>query len=216
MFPASPRAPTGSRRIVAAFDFDGTLSHGVSGMRFFAELLGRRRLAGLIARRFGSFLGYSLRVDHEASLRRISGHVFRGRRATDVIRAGERFSHHTVPRFLLPAGMAQLRHHLSAGHRCVIVSRAYTWSIAPWARAVGVADVLATDLETGPDGILTGRLRTPSCDGEQKRDRLLALLGTAEPWELYAYGDSPGDYAMLRVAHHPFLRTGRSFAHWPR
>lgn len=216
MFPAAPTAPTRSRCIVAAFDFDGTLSHGVSGLRFLDELLGRPQMVRLMGRLFGSFLGYSLRINHEANLQRISAHVFRGRRAADVIEAGERFSHHTVPRFLLPAGMAKLRHHLAAGHRCVIVSRAYTWSIAPWARQLGVTDVLATDLEIGPDALLTGRLRTPSCDGEQKRARLLELLGPGETWELYAYGDSPGDYAMLGLAHHAFLRSGDGFSRWPQ
>jgi phosphatidylglycerophosphatase C len=214
VFPAAPTASATSKRIVAAFDFDGTLSHGVCGMRFYRELLGPARMTWVCVRHFSNFIGYSLRYNHETSLERISAHIFRGRRAEDVIRAGERFSARTVPRFLLPVGMARLRHHLAAGHTCVIVSRAYAWSIEPWARQIGVHAVLATKLETGPDGILTGRLVAPSCDGEHKRLRLLAWLGPDQDWELYAYGDSPGDYAMLGAAQHPFLRTGDKFSPW--
>lgn len=183
-------------------------------MRFFRELLGPAPHALMLARLFFPILFYHFRVDHERNLERISARVFRGRPASEVIAAGERFSAQVIDRFLVPAGMARLRLHLAHGDRCVLVSRAYAWSIAPWARRLGISDVLATELEVGADGRLTGRLSQPSCDGDQKRERLLKLLGPGGDWELHAYGDGPGDFAMFGAAHHAFLRERDDFAPW--
>jgi phosphoserine phosphatase len=43
---------------------------------------------------------------------------------------------------------------------------------------------------------------------------LLDLLGPDDDWELHAYGDGPGDYAMLGAAHHAYLRDGDDFSPW--
>jgi phosphatidylglycerophosphatase C len=203
-----------NKRVVAAFDFDGTLSRGVSGIRFYRQLLGQWGCAWMAISKLRSTIFYHFRIDHEASLARFNRYVFRGRRAADIKEAAEHFSTHTLPRDLLPEGMALLQAHLERGHRCVIVSRSYDWCLLPWARTVGVHDVIASQLEVGPDGLLTGRLVETSCDGEQKRVRLLRLLGDRSQWEVHAYGDSPGDHEMFAAADHAFIRRGGKFVKW--
>lgn len=200
--------------IVAAFDFDGTLSAGVSGLRFFHQLLGTPRYGWFWVRRLPELLCYGQRWGHEARLERINRHVFKGRRASDVEAAGEFFWRHTLPRSLLPEPMARLRAHLAHGDRCVIVSRGYDVYLRPWARNLGIADVIATRLETGADGRLTGEMPEPSCDGEHKPVRLLRLLGPREGYELHAYGDGPGDFALLATADRALMRVGREFRPW--
>lgn len=211
-FAAPP--PLATKRVIAAFDFDGTLSRGVSGIRFYRQLLGPWRSAWLAVRHLRAAICYNLRIDHEASLEVFNRYIFQGRRADDVIRAAEFFSNHTLPRSLLPAGMERLQAHLARGDRCVIISRGYEWCIAPWARSVGVHEVIATRLAVGPGGLLTGDMVEPSCDGENKRTHLLRLLGDRAQWEIHAYGDSAGDHAMFAVADHAFIRSGDAFVPW--
>jgi len=79
---------------------------------------------------------------------------------------------------------------------------------------LGVTNVLATRLSVGADGRLTGEMPEPSCDSAAKRERLLALLGPRESYELHAYGDSPGDHEMLAAADHAWMRGPGGFVHW--
>jgi len=203
-----------SKPIVAAFDFDGTLSAGVSGLRFFHQLLGTPAYAWFWVRRFPELFCYGRRWGHETSLDRINRHVFTSRHAAIVAVAGDVFWRTTLPRSLLPTPMARLQAHLAHGDRCVIVSRGYDVYLRPWARSLGIADVIATQLEVGSDGRLTGGMPEPSCDGFHKPERLLRLLGPRDTYELHAYGDGPGDFALLATADCAFVRKGREFQPW--
>jgi len=203
-----------SRPVVAAFDFDGTLSEGVSGLRFFRQILGDAGYRWFWVRRFPSLLSYGLRWRHEAALERINRHVFAGRVAADVAREGERYRRDTLPKFLVPATLERLHEHRQRGHRCVIVSRGYDLYLRPWAESLGIRDVIATRLTVGADGRLTGAMPEPSCDGPQKPGRLLAMLGPRDAYELHAYGDGPGDHGLLALADHPWLRTPAGLVAW--
>jgi phosphatidylglycerophosphatase C len=200
--------------VVAAFDFDGTLSAGVSGLRFFHQLLGTPRYLWFWTRHLPALAAYDRRWRHEASLDRINRHVFTGRPADAVAAAAQRFAREALPRHLLPAPLARLHAHLARGDRCVLVSRGYEVYLRPWAESLGITDVLATRLETGPDGRLTGAMPEPSCDGEHKRARLLRRLGPRDTYTLHAYGDGPGDFALLAEADCAFVRVGPSFRPW--
>ena len=102
--------------------------------------------------------------------------------------------------------------HRRHGHRLIIVSASPHYYV----RAVGddleVDAVLATNLEVASSGLLTGRYEGRNCRGSEKLDRVRAQM---ERWtadgpaqhrhpsprpELWAYGNSAGDRALLRGA----------------
>jgi len=96
--------------------------------------------------------------------------------------------------------------HRREGHRLVIVSAALAVYLEPLGDLLRFDKVLATGLEVGPDGLLTGRLRGRNVRRAEKAIRLRDWLSTEfgqQPWELWAYGDSPGDRELLAMAHHP-------------
>lgn len=200
--------------VVAAFDFDGTLSRGVSGLRFFHQVLGTPAYAWFWLRQLPALAAYGRRWRHEIALDRINRHVFTGRPAAAIETAAQIFARTTLLRDLLPDPMARLHQHQAQGHRCVIVSRGYEIYLRPWATTLGITDVIATRLAVSPDGHLTGAMPEPSCDGDEKHTRLLALLGPRDSFELHAYGDGPGDFSLLASADHAWVRTGTSFQPW--
>ena len=202
------------KTVVAAFDFDGTLSEGVSGLRFFHQVIGTPRYAWFWVRHLPSLVAYGQRWRHEESLGRINRHIFAGRPAAEVEAVADHYWRHTLPRYLIPECLARLHAHRERGDRCVIVSRGYEVYLRPWAQSLGITDVIATRLEVDADGRLTGTMPEPSCDGEHKPARLAALLGPRAGYELHAYGDGPGDFALLAAADCAFVRTGRTFLPW--
>jgi phosphatidylglycerophosphatase C len=97
--------------------------------------------------------------------------------------------------------------HRGEGHELVLVSASPELYVTPIGRRLGFDTVLATRLEVGADGRLTGRLLGPNCRGPEKVVRLREWRGEGMALA-YAYGDSAGDREMLDLAV-TAVRVGR-------
>ncbi len=197
---------------MAAFDFDGTLVPGDSLLPFVRRAAGRGRFTKAITRhgprvalatvgRIGS------RDEAKAAFVRTA---FQGLDANAVAASGEGFAATLVDR-LRPSAARRLRWHQEQGHEIVLVSASLAVYLEPLGRLLGLTAVLATALEEGPDGRLTGGLVGANVRGPEKVRRLQQWLGTTAS-EVWAYGDSAGDRELLAAADHPlFVPRGR----WP-
>jgi phosphatidylglycerophosphatase C len=110
-----------------------------------------------------------------------------------------------------PDVRGRLDWHRNRGDRTVIVSASPELYVAEAGRLLGVDEVIATRLEVGPDGRLTGRYEGANCRGEEKIRRLREWLGAewlgaegmgagGPAGRLWAYGNSRGDLRMLAAA----------------
>lgn len=206
-------------RTVAAFDFDGTLSSRDNFMRFVKLVAGRRDTAKAVAAAAPALLAArrdpSRRDEAKAVVLRAT---MRGRTDAYLRDLGARFARAVVTEHLNPAVLERLEAHRVAGHEPVIVSASLTCYLEPAAALLGIPTVLATEMEVGPDGRLTGEMAGPNVRGPEKAARLDAWLAGA-PAVVYAYGDSHGDTELLARADHPVLvdRKGRvpESAPWP-
>jgi HAD superfamily hydrolase (TIGR01490 family) len=191
---------------VAVFDFDGTITRRDSTVAFCLAAVPAWRLAPAVAARVPQLVGYRLGMVPRTRLKEaLMAGFFRGVEEDDLRDRAARWAIHELPRMVRPAALARVRWHMSQGHRVILASASLEIFLVPWARAVGVRDVLATRLEVH-DGRLTGRLAGPNCWGEEKVARLRALLGSLDAVELHAYGDSRGDQELLAAAQHAAYR----------
>jgi HAD superfamily phosphoserine phosphatase-like hydrolase len=90
----------------------------------------------------------------------------------------------------------------------VIISASLGAYLRPLAVHLGIDAALAVELVTGADGRLTGEVVGGlNTRGPEKVARLAAWLdaryGPGNDVELWAYGDSAGDEALLARADHP-------------
>lgn len=197
-------------RVVAAFDFDGTLCAGDSLIRFVGLAAGRRRLAkALLLHGPRIALATIARVgSRDAAKAAFVRTAMRGLDARDVARAGESFAAALQAR-LRPAALDRVRWHQARGDEVVMISASLHAYLDPLARLLGLDAVLATALEVGADGRLTGRLEGANVRAAEKVRRLQGWLEGAI-CETWAYGDSAGDRELLAEADHGFLiRRGR-------
>jgi phosphatidylglycerophosphatase C len=194
--------------VVAAFDFDGTITDRDSTTAFFrAELRGR--LLPAVLRAAPVLAGYPLGLVARQRLKEALLVPLLGGRDERHVRAhAAAWAARSLPGMVRPAALERLRWHQAQGHRVVLVSAAIELLLTPWALATGVDDVLATRLEVR-DGRLTGRISGLNCYGPEKVSRLRALVGDLDDVELYAYGDSRGDRELLAAAQHPVYRPFR-------
>jgi len=100
----------------------------------------------------------------------------------------------------------RLKWHRGQGHTVVIVSASYEDYLCPVAEHLEVDAVLATRLEVGSDGVLTGGLLGRNCRADEKVHRLHAWMRDAginpNDATVWAYGDSAGDRELLAAADH--------------
>lgn len=193
-------------RAVAAFDFDGTLTRSDTLVPFLRLVAGTPTWAG------ASLSCVRHLVDRDGGRRRdrmkatMLARVFADRPVAAVEPIAEAYALQVAHR-LWPQSLARVGWHAEQGHRLVLVSASLALYAAPAARALGFDDVIAVDLET-TDGRYTGAMRGPNVRGAEKAVRLQALLGET-PGELWAYGNSAGDAAMLAMADRPHRVTRR-------
>ena len=196
--------------VVAAFDFDETLTRRDTVVPFLRRLAGDRGLAlGLLARSH-RMAPAAMRRNRDALRAMATDQVFRGRPSADVEAHARDYGDQIYAVGLRPDTVARLAWHREAGHRVVIVSASYEQYVHVVGAHLGVDAVLATRLEVESDRC-TGRLLGANCRGPEKLTRLMRWLTdeghSRDDVTLWAYGDSPGDRELLAAADHP---------HWVR
>lgn len=185
--------------IVAAFDFDGTLTKHDTLRGYLTALVGPRRLAMAAARNLPGFV----RATRDRSRRdEVKERVLRSSLGGVPIERAEAVASAYAPQVPLRDDVvAHLREHQRQGHTTIIVSASPSLYVRSAAVLLGIDDVVATELEV-IDGRLTGRYDGRNCRAEEKVRRIEAWLD-GRSVELHAYGNSPDDDAMLERADHP-------------
>ncbi|SFC16921.1 phosphatidylglycerophosphatase C [Polaromonas sp. OV174] len=198
--------------VIAAFDFDGTLTRRDTLNPFLARGLGWPRYLWTLLRCSPWLAGYALRlVRNDVAKAHLLQLALGGRSLAEMDDWTTRWLAQDLPGQLQDWTLARLREHQQAGHCCVLVSASPDIYLARLAKQLGFDALICTEMEVEGEH-LTGRMRTPNCYGEQKVIRLQAWLserfGLASfaGTTFYAYGDTSGDKPMLRLAQHAWYR----------
>jgi HAD superfamily hydrolase (TIGR01490 family) len=195
------------RTVVAAFDFDGTITYRDTLFAFLLHLAGPWRLVLHSIPLLPVLTGYALKIiPNGAAKERVLSRFLSGMPEKRLQESAERFARANIPALVRKQALERLAWHRSQGHRCVVVSASIEDYVAPWASRAGFDDVIATRLQRDNDGRLTGCYDGKNCYGPEKVRRLRDLLGNVGQLELYAYGDSRGDRELLELADHAYFR----------
>jgi phosphatidylglycerophosphatase C len=186
---------------VAAFDFDGTLARRDTLMPFLRQARGMARVVVAAGR-----AGLASRDRDRLKVAAV-GHLFRGFPAGRLDELGRDYVQ-TLVRLLRPEMVERLRWHQDEGHAVVIVSASLGVYLRPLAQRLEIDAALAVELVCDAAGLLTGEVVGQlNTRGPEKVARLRSWtdqrFGPAQRYELWAYGDSPGDAELLAGADHP-------------
>ena len=200
-------------RDVAAFDFDDTLIDGDSFLPFLSLAVGRARLGRALTtlgpRIAAALLGVGARDAAKAAL---VGRLLTGFPATQLAEIGQSYARVLADR-LRPDIAQIIEWHRGQGHRLVIISASLTVYLEPLAEIRHFDKVLATGLEVGTDGLLTGRLLGANVRGREKVVRLSEWLA-GDSCRIWAYGNRGGDRFLLSAADHGYLVRRRRVTEW--
>lgn len=193
--------------IVAAFDFDGTLTRRDTLFPFLLYVVGPAVFARhmLVLSPVLAAYGLGLMRNDVAKVRVLT-RFLRGMNIDALQEKATQFALQELPHLLRNEAMQRLAWHKKQGHRCVVISASLELYVHPWAIKAGFDDVIASHLETQTDGRISGNLAGKNCYGSEKIRRLETLLGPISAYALYAYGDSRGDKELLAAADHAYYR----------
>ena len=190
-------------RIVAAFDFDGTLTVRDSMVEFLASVAGWPTVVKAAA------LSAPAARNRNRFKEQVLTHVFKGRPLADVDAHGRVYGEKLARTKVVRAMRERVAWHREQGHEVVIVSAALESYLAPVAESLALDALLCTHLEADAHGLCTGRMVGGNCRGQEKAHRLAKWINDPDA-VVWAYGDSNGDTEMLAMAAHPVkVKRGR-------
>lgn len=196
------------KKIVAAFDLDGTCTYVDTLIPFIIFSKGFfPTLKGLFILRKTCWAYLRKKISNQKIKEALMTFFFRGESIKELEKHGAAFAKIILPKMCRRKCIERLRWHLSKGHRCVLVSATFQFYFENWAKKMGFQDIICSQLEVTSDGKLTGVLEGKNCFGSEKSRRLQELLGPRDQYILYAYGDSRGDIELLQIADYPYYRT---------
>ncbi len=195
---------------LALFDLDGTLIAGDSDHAFGEFIVAQGWADGLLYRQrndafFSQYQAGTLDIDEYIAF---TTRAWRDRPLAEQARLSQRFMAEVMaPQLLVPA-RALLQAHRDAGDLIAIVTATNEFITRPIADALGVAHLLAVQLERDAQGHATGRIHGVPSFREGKITRVqqwLAGLGlTLASFERSVfYSDSTNDLPLLDIVSEP-------------
>lgn len=195
--------------IVAAFDFDGTITQRDTLLSFLIFTAGTWQTAKKLTLLTPQFIKFLLDPNgaRQTTKETVLKSFFKGLPEHQLLEMGEAFARSPALDSLInPSAMKRLEWHRQQKHRCILISASIDAYLIPWSIQKGFDDLICSELEIDSYGIVTGMLDGPNCWGSEKERRLSELLGSKDSYTLYAYGDSRGDQELLSLADFPFFR----------
>jgi len=190
---------------LALFDFDGTITHNDTFSLFLkfsldrkTQIIGGFRLAPYIA---GYKLGWVTDKTIRTKLCQV-GYV--GYNANSLKCMGQEFAKKVIPTCIRENALERILWHKQQGDQVVVVSASLSVYLESWCQSLGL-DVICNQLEIR-DGILTGHFSDGDCGCLEKVNRIKNKYDLTQYPTIYAYGDTPNDYAMLELAHKKYYR----------
>jgi phosphatidylglycerophosphatase C len=197
-----------AKPVVAAFDFDGTLTRRDTLFPFLLHVAGPVKFSFKLMLLLSTLTGYALGlIRNDIAKIKVLRCFLANMEMTTLQQYALQFATQKLPALLRSEAMQRLEWHRQQGHRCVVVSASLELYLHPWASKAGFDDIIGSHLAVLDDGHTSGELLGENCFGPEKMRRLQALLGPREDYTLYAYGDSRGDKELLSAADFPFYRS---------
>ncbi|MCM0589962.1 MAG: HAD-IB family hydrolase [Gloeotrichia echinulata IR180] len=202
----NPVVNSSKSSVVAAFDFDGTLTKRDTLLPFLLMAVGRWSFWWGLVVMSPILAALALKlIPNWRAKEAVLSYFLSGKEQTKIYKIAQEFALEKIPNLLRPDALQRLQWHQAQGHQIVLVSASLEAYLLPWAQKMGFDQVIGTQLEV-EDNRLTGRILGKNCYGPEKVARLGAVLGELNKYSIYAYGDSRGDKELLAVSNYPYYR----------
>ena len=182
-------------RVVAAFDFDGTITRRDTLLPFLRQY-GLGKLSKATCK---TLLGLRNGDIRNALKKNTLTELFGGYPTAQLEIEGETYAS-TIPNLYRREILKRIEFHRHQGHQLVLVTGSLGCYARPAGEALGFDHIIAVEMMSS-QGYLTGEMDGVNVRGPEKARRLKRFLKN-ESVGLWAYGNSSGDREMLEMADH--------------
>jgi HAD superfamily hydrolase (TIGR01490 family) len=193
--------------IGAFFDFDQTLLDTESSRLGFKYLWERRLISlGFILKVMAANFFYKRHWMSDERIAAIMLKFYHKKRLEEFQLGAAAFYQEQLKPRLAPNILKRVAQHHQEGHVLVLISGSIRYLLEPVVEDLGFDHLLCTDLEVGPDGLLTGKAKGPLCLDSTKRvlSEKLAEEAHIDLASSYAYGNHQSDLPLLELVGHPY------------
>lgn len=195
---------TQNKKTVAVFDFDGTITTKDTLFDFISFYYGKTRLIVGLFILSPILILYKIGIIKNYVAKQILfSYFFKNKKIKDFDAKSKEYIDR-INKITRNSTIEKIKEHQRLNHEVIIVSASISNWIKPWAKSIGIGNVLGTEISI-KEGLITGKFASPNCYGQEKVNRLLAEYPQKEDYILYAYGDSRGDKELLELADYPTL-----------
>lgn len=193
------------RKRIAFFDFDGTITTRDSLIAIIRYIHGDFYFITGFAILSPLLVGFKIGlINRQKAKERLLKFYFGGMDEVDFQKKCEAFSKKVLPNILKKEAINKINWHRENQDEIIVVSASPENWLRTWCDEAGLK-CISTKLEV-IDGKITGNIVGRNCYGAEKVRRIKECFDLSEYKEVYAYGDSKGDFEMLAMASLPFYR----------
>ena len=200
---------TNESPVIAAFDFDGTITTRDTLLPFLLFTTGYWKSFWKFIKLGSCIISYLAGyTPRQETKERVLTEFFKHTHLYKLEQLGASFAvSYQLKRMIKPEAQKKLDWHRKQNHRCILISASIDTYLIPWYKQAGFSDLICSRLDTTPSDMVTGSLKGLNCWGPEKTRRLNELLAKENHYTLYAYGDSRGDRELLAAADFAFYRS---------
>lgn len=193
------------KNVVAAFDFDGTITTKDTLFHFAKFVLGWFKFAVALLFFLPTAFKLFTKQMSNAKAKEVLFTLFFKSFEIEKLQEYSKQYANEIDKILNKEALEKINYHKSKGHKLTIVSASVEIWIVPWAQKMGFEKVIATKAEI-QNGKITGNFASANCNGPEKPVRFLEQYPERKEYQLYAYGDTTGDLPLLKLADYPFYK----------
>jgi HAD superfamily hydrolase (TIGR01490 family) len=197
------------KKAIALFDFDGTLTIEDSTLSFYRYLYKSKLLYFVLHYIFclWDLILYRLKFTSYLKLKNKRLHVHTSKFSeSEFLNLTEDYYYKHFKSILNPKAIDRISWHKNQGHDVWVISASYDFLLEKWSLENGI------NLITNKTIVEHSRRRVFGKDVNHyaKVEYLTKKVDLKNYTDIYAYGDSNGDYAMLNIANHKYFKPFRN------
>lgn len=197
---------TALKKKIAFFDFDGTITRKDTMLEMIRFAKGNGSYyAGLLQLSPWLIAMKAGMITNESAKEKMLSLFFKGMPLKEFDAICVSFTQNIIPLLIRDDAKKALQFHKKENHEIVVVTASAENWVKPWCDQQSLK-IIGTRLATDQHQLLTGKLLSVNCNGDEKVHRIKSVYDLSAYDEIYGYGDSEGDKQMLSLATHAFYR----------
>jgi phosphatidylglycerophosphatase C len=192
-------------KVLALFDFDGTITNKDSLFHFLKYAVGSYNYYKNLSLLIPVFIKFFTGIYTNSNAKeKVISFFFKGWDINDFSKLSDSYSEFELKKIINNNAIDKIEWHKENKHKVVVVSASIEYYLRKWCENFEL-DLIGTKLEI-KENKLSGKFHTPNCNGEEKVIRIQKEINLSEFNKIYAYGNSKGDLPMLNLADYKFYK----------